>query len=162
MAGTLMVPMSFAAIDAGVFIAVGWSLAGFVPPLDGLVIACLLLLLTVGTFAAIGILSATVIILTKRGDPFSSLVLLVSSLLAGAVFPVAVLPDWLQAIARLVPAFYGLSGMREVLLAGGGLSEVAGDIAILTLFNIVLLPLSLFAMSRAIRIGRVTGTLGNR
>ncbi len=162
MIGTLAVPMLFATIDAVVYIAFGWALVGFTAPLAGFAIAAMLLLLTVGTFAAIGILSATVIILTKRGDPFSSLVLQLSNLLAGAVFPIAVLPEWLQNFSYVVPAFYGLRGTRELLLAGGGVADVATDILVLVGFNLVLLPASLYALNRAIRMARITGTLGNR
>jgi ABC-2 type transport system permease protein len=162
MAGTLAVPMMFAAVEAAMYFAFGWALVGFAPPIEGLILATVLLVLTLGTFAAMGILSGAVIILTKRGDPFSTLVLQASNLLAGAIFPVVLLPDWVQSVSRLVPAFYGLRGSREVLLAGGGIADVSTDLLALVLFNIVLLPASLFTLSRAIRIARVTGTLGNR
>lgn len=162
MTGTLMVPMMFAAAEAVIYLVIAWLLVGFDVPVASFGIAIVLLMLTLGSFAAIGIFSATVIILTKRGDPFSSLVLQASHLLAGAIFPVAVLPEWLQVVSRVIPAFYGLRGTREVLLAGGGIQEVIPDILALSLFNIVLLPLSLFALSKAIRVARITGTLGNR
>jgi ABC-2 type transport system permease protein len=162
MAGTLAVPMVFAAAEAVIYLVVGWLLVGFAAPISSFALAAVLLLLTLGTFAAVGIFSAAVIVLTKRGDPFSSMVLQASHLLAGAIFPVSVLPDALQAVSRVIPAFYGLRGTREVLLAGGGLAEVVPDIAALLLFNLVLLPTSLLALSRAIRTARITGTLGNR
>ncbi len=162
MAGTLVVPLLFASVEAVLYFGLGWALSGLSFSLGALLLAVPLLLLTLGAFAAIGILSAAVIVLTKRGDPFSSLVLQASNLLAGAVFPIAVLPESLQLIARMVPAFYGLRGVREVLLAGGGLSEISSDLLALVAFNLVLVPLSLWALSRAVRIARITGTLGNR
>jgi len=162
MAGTLVVPLLFASVEAAIYLAFGIALVGFSVPLQSLLLAGVLLLLTLGTFAAIGILSAAMIILTKRGDPFSGLVLQVSNLLAGAIFPVTLLPDAMQALSRLVPAFYGLRGTREVLLAGGGLPDVAVDLVALVLFNLVMFPAALLALSRAIRLARVTGTLGNR
>jgi ABC-2 type transport system permease protein len=162
MIGALVVPMLFATIEAMLFLGFGWLLVGFALPIGGLLIAAILLLLTLGTFASMGILSAAVIILTKRGDPFSTMVLQASNVLAGVLFPVALLPDWLQAISRLVPAFYGLRGTREVLLSGGGIDDVAVDLVVLVGFNLVMLPAALFALSRAIRLARITGTLGNR
>ncbi|CAN5574629.1 hypothetical protein BH20CHL7_BH20CHL7_03480 [soil metagenome] len=162
MAGTLIVPLLLASVQAVVYLAFGVILVGFTAPVSAILLATALLLLTLGTFAAIGILSAAVIILTKRGEPFSGIVLQVSNLLAGALFPVVLLPDTLQIASRLVPAFYGLRGAREVLLAGGGLPEVAVDLAALAVFNVALFPIALFALSRAIRLARVTGTLGNR
>lgn len=162
MLGTFAVPLLFATVDAAFYLAVGWLLVGFSIPLGSAALAALLLLLTAGTFVALGLLSASVIVLTKRGDPFASLALLATQMLAGVLFPVTVLPDWLQVVARFVPAFYGLRGTREVVLAGGGLGDVSVDLLVLVVCNVVLLPLALWALSRAVRIARVTGTLGNR
>jgi ABC-2 type transport system permease protein len=162
MAGTLIVPLLLASLQAAVYLFFGWVLVGFAVPIDALALTLLLLVLTLGTFASVGILAAAVIVLTKRGDPFSSIALQVSNLLAGALFPITVLPDWLQVVSRFVPAFYGLRGLREVLLAGGGLPEIAIDLAALVAFNAVLLPIALLAISRAVDLARVTGTLGNR
>jgi len=162
MFGTLIVPLLLASVEAAVYLAFGWLLGGFVVPPGAVLITVLLLILTLGTFAAIGILSAAVITLTKRGDPFSTLALQASNTLAGAVFPISVLPDQLQAVSHAIPAFYGLRALREVLLADGGLPDVAGDIGILIAFNLVLLPAAMWILARAIRVARITGTLGNR
>lgn len=160
--GSLVVPLVLASIDASFYLAVG-ALFGELTFAPGrLVLVAILLMLTLGTFAAIGVFSAAVIVLTKRGDPFSSLALQMSNLLAGAVFPISVLPEALQVLSRFVPAFYGLRGARTVLLSGGGLSDVSVDVAALVGFNIVLLPLATWLLSRALRVARVTGTLGNR
>ncbi len=162
MLGSLGVPTLLAALEAAVLLVLGWLLVGLTLPPGGMLLAAVLLLLTVGTFAAVGILSAAVIVLTKRGDPFSNLALQASMLLAGAIFPIAVMPEWMQAISHLIPAFYGLRGIREVLLAGSGLSEVIGDLVALAAFNVILVPLSLLILTKAIGLARVTGTLGNR
>lgn len=162
MLGTFMVPLLFASIDVGLYALLGWLLMGLSFPLDGVLISALLLVLTVGSFMAIGLFSAAVIVLTKRGDPFASIVLQLTLILAGALFPVTLLPDWAQALSRAVPAFYGLSGIRDVLLADAGLFDVIDEILVISAFNAVLLPLGLLALSRAVRLARVTGTLGNR
>jgi ABC-2 type transport system permease protein len=162
LAGTLVVPLLLGLVEGGLYLSAGWLLADLVFSLSAAVLAILLLVLTLGTFAAIGIVSAAVIVLTKRGDPFSSLALQGSNLLAGAIFPVEVMPEALQALARAVPAFYGLRGIREVLLAGGGLADVAVDLGVLVAFNLAMLPVAFLFLSRAVRMARVVGTLGNR
>ena len=162
LAGTLVVPVVFGLVEASLYLLIGSVTADLRLTAASLLLAALLLLLTVGTFAAVGVLSAAVIVLTKRGDPLSVLVLQATTLLAGAMYPVDVLPEAMQAMSRLVPAFYGLRGIREVLLADGGLAAVAPDLLALVLFNAVLLPGSLWCLSRALRVARVTGTLGNR
>jgi ABC-2 type transport system permease protein len=152
----------FALVEGALYLGVGILVADLVITASGLLLSALLLVLTLGTFAAVGIFSATVIVLTKRGDPFSSLALQASNLLAGAVFPVAVLPEAFQAMSRLVPAFYGLRGVRDVLLADAGLADVYPDLLALLVFNIVLLPAAMWSLSRALNVARTIGTLGNR
>ena len=162
LAGTLIVPLALASVDASFYVVVGAALGALNVEVGRIVLAALLLTLTLGTFAAVGVFSAAIIVLTKRGDPLSSLVLQASNLLAGAVFPVSILPAPLQVLSRFVPAFYGLRGTRTVLLSDGGFADVSGDIAVLCAFNVLLLPLATWALSRALRTARVIGTLGNR
>ena len=64
-------------------------------------------------------------------------------------------------MARLVPAFYGFEGMRAVLLADAGLTQILDEVAILLGFCVVLLPIATWLFSRSLKIARVTGTLAN-
>jgi ABC-2 type transport system permease protein len=159
--GTLAVPLGIGVVEAAMAFGIAVLLGATFAP-SGLALGILVLLPLLGTFAALGIVSAAVIVLTKRGDPFSNLTIQASNLLAGAMFPVALLPDALQHLARLVPAFYGLRSLRAVLLADAGFADVLPDVLILVAFNIVLLPLALAAFRWSVAQARVTGTLGNR
>lgn len=159
--GSLIVPLGLAAIEAAFFLGVGWLISAGGLNAIGMLLAIPPLILTVGSFSAFGILSASFIVLTKRGDPFTGLLLQTTNLLAGAVFPVALLPNWLQATAHLFPAFYGFNAMRAVLLGGANFTDILDEIGILIAFNIVLFPLAMWVFRRALRMARVTGTLGN-
>lgn len=160
LAGSLVVPLGLACLNVAAFLVLG-TLVGVRFPVQGLVLAAPILALTVATFCELGILSAAFIVLTKRGDPLTLLLGQVTTFLAGALFPVALLPAPLQALARAVPAYYGLEGLRQVLLEGAGAGAVAGELIVLLAFNALLAPLGLFCFSRALRVARVTGTLGN-
>lgn len=72
----------------------------------------------------------------------------------------SVLPGWLQAVGKLGPAYYGLRAMRSTLLGGAGFADITGDLLVLGVFATVLLPLSLAFFSRALRVARISGTLG--
>jgi hypothetical protein len=48
------------------------------------------------------------------------------------------------------------------VLARGGLADVAVDLGALVAFNLLLLPIAFLLLSRAMRMARVVGTLGNR
>lgn len=158
--GSLVVPLGLSLLTNGVLVAVGVIGLGFHISASGVVLAVPVLLLTMTTFGAAGVLSATFVLLAKRGDPITGLVAQLSTFFAGAIFPVALLPSWSQHLARLVPAYYSLHGVREALLAGGRASAVAGDAAVLTVASVVLLPLSLVAYRAALRVAARAGTLG--
>lgn len=161
LAGSLVVPLAIAAGQMTVFVAVGWLLSPLGFGLVGWLLALPLLILTIATFCAFGVGSAALIVLTKRGDPFTNFILQATTLFAGALFPVALLPGPLQVLARLFPAFYGFEGIRAVLLGGAGFMDILDELAILLGFCAVLMPLAVWVFALSLKAARVTGTLGN-
>jgi ABC-2 type transport system permease protein len=75
------------------------------------------------------------------------------------LFPVSILPDWLQFIAKLNPITYALDGMRGALLDGASVTAIARSLLVLLLFGAILLPASMVAFSWALRRTKITGTL---
>lgn len=161
LAGAFVVPLLLTAVEIVVYLSIGAILFSLRLPATGLLLCLPVIALTVLTFCSFGILSASFIVLTKRGDPFTLLATQATTFLAGAVFPVALLPGPLQLLAKLVPAYHSLEAMRSVLLADAGLVDILDELAILALSSAVLLPLSLAVFSRSLRWARRTGTLGN-
>jgi ABC-2 type transport system permease protein len=78
------------------------------------------------------------------------------------LFPVSVLPDWLQLVAKLNPVTYALEAMRAALLGGAGLHAVLQPLLVLFLFAAVLLPLSVAVFAWALRRTKTTGTMMHR
>jgi len=161
LAGALAVPIGLASLQAVFLFGLGWYLSPGGFDATGIPLAVLPLTLTIAAFCALGVLSAALIVVTKRGDPISGLVLQATNVVAGALFPVALLPGPIRVLAQLFPAYHGFEGMRAVLLSGAGFRDIAGEVAVLVLFLAVLFPASVWAFARAVRIGRLTGTLGN-
>ena len=88
----------------GVFLGVDYANANWLS-------AFLTLALAMVSFLALGILAATAILVLKKGDPIEWIVGSLSSLLGGALFPVSVMPDWMQLAGRFLPdAAGGLPG----------------------------------------------------
>jgi ABC-2 type transport system permease protein len=147
---------------SNIFVAWGAVLFGF--PLSGanwLAVAAVLLA-TLLAFSGLGILSSSYLLLFKRGNPAKWLLLGVSSVAGGMLFPVNILPDWLQFVARLNPVTYALDAMRAALLGGSNLTAIWRPLAVLLLFAAVLLPLSAAVFAWALRRTKTTGTLTHR
>jgi ABC-2 type transport system permease protein len=121
--------------------------------------ALVTLLIAIVAFASIGIIAAGIIMVIKRGDPVTSLFNNVAALIGGVYYPITVMPDWLQAIARLLPITYALNAMRLALLTGATWAEILPDLLVLTAFAVVLFPLSLFVFARAVEWARRDGSL---
>lgn len=121
--------------------------------------AFIILILTILCFSSIGILSASFIMIFKRGDPINMFFMSTSELFGGVLFPIEVFPWWLQIVSSILPMTYSLNGMRHALLQGYSLQSLAPDIFILILFSLILLPLSLFTFRYAVERVKDEGTL---
>ena len=69
-------------------------------------------------------------------------------MLSGFVFPIASMPQVLQAITRVVPARYFLTALRGILLKGVGVEVVWPELAALALFSGVVLTLASVRLRR--------------
>lgn len=121
--------------------------------------AVLILALGVGAFCGLGILSASFILVFKRGSPVAWLFASLSWLLGGVLYPVAVLPDWLRLPAALLPITHAIEAMRAAVLQGATWSALSPSLLMLALFALALLPLSLLSFHWATRWTRIAGTL---
>jgi ABC-2 type transport system permease protein len=150
----------FATLRMGVFLLAGMALGvGFgsanVP------FAALSLLLAVVSFSALGLLTASVIILMKRGDLLGWALRVSSMLLAGVYYPIDVLPAWLRLAGQALPLTHALELLRRSLLLGEGFVELWSELLILVGLTALLFPLGLLACHTAIRIARTDGSLSH-
>jgi ABC-type multidrug transport system ATPase subunit/ABC-type multidrug transport system permease subunit len=115
---------------------------------------------TMASFSALGMLSAAFLMTFKRGDPVNFLINAAVTLFGGVYFPVEVLPESLRVVSYALPITYSLEAMRKGLLVGAGLPDVIHELGVLVGFAVVLMPLGLIAFRRALRQARKDGTLG--
>lgn len=55
----------------------------------------------------------------------------------GALVPLAVLPGWVQTIARFTPTYWAMDGFLDVILAGAGITDVLAATSALLAFSAV-------------------------
>jgi len=87
----------------------------------------------------------------KRGNPLNWIIDSSFTLLEGVLFPITILPDWLQKISCLLPITYSLRAIRHALLQSYSFQALSFDILMLVLFSVVLLPLSIYAFKMGVR-----------
>jgi len=142
-----------------VYILVGALVFGFSLSQANLVTALVVMILSIASFSGIGILSAALVLLVKKGDPVAWLFGGVSSLLAGVFYPISVLPDWLEPLSRLLPLTYALDAMRLAMLQGYSIYDLRFDILVLLGFTVVLTPLAFLVFRKALKRAKMEGSL---
>lgn len=159
--GSLIVPLGFVACETVLvlFIAIVFLGADF--QLGGIATAALAVPPILAFYSAAGAASAAFLVLSKRGDPFTPLATRLTNFLAGSLFPVAVLPGVLRAVAKALPPYHALVVLRSGMLRGEGIGAVGANYLYLCVAAAACLPLSLWLIARALRTARTTGTLGN-
>jgi ABC-2 type transport system permease protein len=158
-AGSAVYP--FAATTLRIAVYLLWGAALFHFPLGNAnwLGVFVVLIATLLAFSGLGILSSSYLLLFKRGNPAKWFLLGISSVVGGSLFPVSILPDWLQVVARFNPVTYALDATRAALLGGAGFRELWRPLAMLLLFSVVLLPISMASFAWALRRTKITGTL---
>jgi len=96
-------------------VGIHWS----VPNIAG---ALVLLLLGTGGFACLSMILASLVRTRERFMGIGQLVVMPLFFASSALYPIAIMPGWLQVVAHANPLRYEVHGMRDLLLgtsAGG-------------------------------------------
>ncbi|MEK7817769.1 MAG: ABC transporter permease [Actinomycetota bacterium] len=150
---------AFTSLRVGVYLLLGVLMFGVDLGNAAVLPALSALILTVVAFSSLGIISASFIMIFKRGDPIAWALSTSSTLLGGVYYPIAILPDWLQTLSYAFPITYSLNAIRLSLLQGQGFSEVGGDLLSLVAFSVITLPISLLSFRYAVSRAKKDGSL---
>lgn len=122
-------------------------------------VAIVSLALAIVAFNALGLIAAAYVVVLKQGNPVTLVVAAASTLLAGVLYPVSVLPDALRAVGALLPLTHALELTRRATLAGEGVDTLVVPLASLVVLTAVLLPLGAWIVQRAVRLAMTDGSL---
>ncbi|NLF75621.1 MAG: ABC transporter permease [Chloroflexi bacterium] len=122
--------------------------------------ATIILLVGSLSFVGIGVVASILPLLyPERGAQMTNIVQAFFLLVSGIYYPISVLPEWLQVLARISPATYVLEGMRSALLPGTVEKSPMSFVPPLLLMGVVMLPLGIYLFQRAERYTKRTGKL---
>jgi ABC-2 type transport system permease protein len=115
--------------------------------------------LVVAAFGGLGLLTAATTMMARRSNPIAMMLGALSVLLSGVVYPVSVLPGWLQMAAELLPLTHALEALRGALLTGAGIADLRTSMLALALFAAILIPAGLSTFIYALKRARIDGSL---
>lgn len=119
-----------------------------------------ILLFTVISFSALGILSASFTLVFKKGNPLSWIISSLEGLLGGVYFPITVLPQWLQFISIFFPVTHAIRAIELAVYKGYSVIQLSREITFLAMLTFLLLPLSLSVFKYSLKKARRNGSLG--
>jgi ABC-2 type transport system permease protein len=98
---------------------------------------------------ATGLLVSTIAETQQVAFQIALLVALLPTLmLSGFIFPISSMPDFLQAITRLVPARYFLIALRAIVLKGSPMTHLLSEFAALSVYALLVLGLASLRLAR--------------
>ena len=140
-----------------IYLAVGILAFGVVLTVD-IVGTVLVVALGIATFIGFSMIGAGILILTKQGDPVTTVITIATNLFGNVLFPPQVMPAALQVISYFVPQYYFFTTIRQVL-TGSTLLAILPDLLVLILMCIIILPLGYFVYSWCLKTAKKNGTL---
>jgi ABC-2 type transport system permease protein len=156
--GSVVYPFVWASMRAAGFLCIAGAVQGGLARANWLALAATFLLAMI-VFGAMGILSASFIMVFKKGDPISGLLFGGSTLFAGLLFPTELLGKW-EWISKLIPLTYSMESIRRATL-GAGWEELGPHVLILGLYGVLFVPLATWAFRHAVERARRDGTLAH-
>ena len=123
-------------------------------------LAILVLLAAIPSIYGLGFAFASLVITVKEANSFVFLVRGLVLIFCGITFPIAVLPAWMQGVARWMPPTYMIEGMRAAILSGTTLQALLPGLRTLVLFGIAWLAVGYLLFTWMERRARQTGAIG--
>ncbi len=130
-------------VIAATGIAVRWNVFGVLGTLA-------MLMLGTAAFACMSMLLAAAVKERERFMGIGQLIMMPLFFASSALYPLAVMPGWLQAIARVNPLTYEVQGLRQMLVGVGGAGELWLDFLVVLAFFLAMLVAATRAYPKAI------------
>lgn len=156
--GSTLWSHAYAGVSLALYLIVGATL-GIDFTSANVPVALLAFVLAVVSFNALGLVAASAVIVVKQGDPVTLVLSSASVLLAGVLYPTAVLPPWMETAGRILPLTHALEVIRRATFAGEGLATLWPSLGALAALAAAYSVAGSLACSAAVRLAQRDGSL---
>ncbi len=109
----------------------------------------LIILLGAGFFTGLSMIIASIVKTRERFMGFGQVITLPLFFASNAIYPIAIMPQWLQIVAQVNPLSYMVDGLRSVLL-GGSSSGLGFDILVLAVTTLIISGISAYMYPKVV------------
>ena len=155
----LIFPFGYAMLHGFVTLLLAVVLFGLPLEWPSALLAAPVALLGVLAFLPFGIVIAAAVVVLKQAMGASSFLVAAISVVAGLYFPVALLPGWIEWASDVQPFTPAVDMLRHLLVGTALQASPWAEVAKLALFAGTLVPLSIWLLHLALRIGRRRATI---
>jgi ABC-2 type transport system permease protein len=117
----------------------GWSFVGVI----------VMVMLGASFFAGLSMIIASIVKTRERFMGIGQVITLPLFFASNAIYPIAIMPDWLQVVAKINPLSYMVDGLRALMLTGGT-AGVGFDIGILVIATLLMSIMSAWLYPKVI------------
>lgn len=112
-------------------------------------------------FIAIGVISASFVMIFKVGNIVNSFISLISISLSGIFFPIEFFPETLELISNYNPMKHTVNASRKILFDSQGIMQIKEEIISIAFLTLLLLPMSILIVYYSLRFSRKNGNLNH-
>ena len=158
--GALAWEVLWTTAEVGLYVLLGITIFGVNLSSVNVLSVAALLAIGLTALSALGLLAACGVLLYKEADPVGWVLGSAMKVLGGVLFPVSLLPWWLERLAGALPLTPFLEGLRQAALLGKSPGALKANLLTLGIWIIVLWPMAIFSFHRTVRYLKQTGKLG--
>lgn len=96
------------------------------------------------SITAFGMLIAALVRTYAQVDALSTLLVLPLAGLGGAMWPIEIVPDFMQKIALWLPTGWAMRGFQDIIIRGFGVADVLQEAGVLVLFGLAFLAIGVW------------------
>lgn len=116
-----------------------------------LLLVFLILFLNVFSFVGLGILITSFTGKEETATMMMMTIMFPMMFLSGVFFPIQQMPEFMQAISKVLPLTYAADAMRKVMILGANIPAISIDLIFLTVFGGILLWIAIPLFKKAMK-----------
>jgi ABC-2 type transport system permease protein len=140
-------------------VLIGYVLYGVNVIASASIFTLIIFVLSVLMMTGLGMILGGLTVWIKNIGQTAPFIQSITMFFCGVYFPITVLPDFLQPVAKFIPFYYFIEGLRKSLVPSTPNSELLNYVLILLILSILFFALGSYSIKRGIKKAKIDGSL---
>lgn len=122
-----------------IFFHTSWGNIGYLIGFASLIILCIV---------AYSMMMATLVHSKKQSGALNAIIIVSTCMLGGVYWPLEIVPEFMQKLANVIPQYWMMSGLQNILIGQYDWSVIWQPWVILTAMSVIMLSIALWKLSK--------------